>query len=456
MPFGWNATKRSGPRRGKPRGRQRLSTPAYALTLRAAARAIRDGATTSVAHTRALLDRIAATEAEVQAWTHLDPDAALRAAAARDALGPAGPLAGIGVGVKDIIATAGAPTQMGSPIYAGARPAYDAECVARLERAGGFVLGKTVTTEFAFMQPGKTRNPWNRAHTPGGSSSGSAAAVALGHVPAALGTQTNGSVIRPAAFCGVVGFKPTAAALPFTGVALFSPTLDTLGVFARKVADCALLAACLGEPGRIARELVPLERAPRLALLAEFPWTAVGSAQRRELAAAMARLQSAGATVTTVVLPDAWREAHIMLRTIMFCEAARQLGELQSRERERMSGKLNAALDAGRDIDEKAYRAAIARREELIGAAAEWMAPFDAVVSPPANGPAPADLTQTGDPSCCTLWSLLACPAISIPIGLSGEGLPLGMQLAEFAGRDDNLLSVAGWCEEQLGFRGLV
>jgi amidase len=424
------------------------------LTLRAAARAIRDGATSSTAYTRSLLDRIAATDAEVQAWAYLDREAALRAAVACDASGPAGPLAGVGIGVKDIIATTGQPTQMGSPIYAGARPARDAECVARLERAGGFVLGKTVTTEFAFMQPGKTRNPWNPGHTPGGSSSGSAAAVALGQVPAALGTQTNGSVIRPAAFCGVVGFKPTAAALPFAGVAQFSPTLDTLGVFTRNVADCALLAACLSEAGRIAGELATLERPPRLAFLAEFPWTPVGSVQQRELAAALGRLESAGAMVTAVVLPDAWREAHLTLRTIMLCEAARQLGELQARERARMSAKLNAALDEGRSTDDGAYRAALSRRESLIAAASEWMAPFDAIVCAPATGPAPADLAQTGDPSYCTLWSLLACPAISLPIGLSGEGLPLGMQLASFAGSDDMLLAVAGWCEERIAFRG--
>ena len=427
-----------------------------ALTLRAAARAIRDGATTSVAYTRSLLDRIAATDAEVQAWAHLDREAALQAAFACDAPGRAGPLTGVGIGVKDIIATAGQPTQMGSPIYAGVRPAHDAECIARLQRAGGFVLGKTVTTEFAFMQPGKTRNPWNPAHTPGGSSSGSAAAVALGHVPAALGTQTNGSVIRPAAFCGVVGFKPTAAALPFAGVGQFSPTLDTLGVFARNVGDCALLAACLGEPGRVARELALLARPPRLAFLAEFPWSPVGSVQQRELAAAVARLASAGATVTAVVLPNSWREAHLTLRTIMLCEATRQLGELQSRERARMSANLNAALDEGRSLGEDAYRAALSRRKALIAAAAEWMAPFDAVVSAPATGPAPAGLAQTGDPSYCTLWSLLACPAISIPIGLSDVGLPLGMQLASFAASDDMLLAVAGWCEERIPFRGLA
>jgi Asp-tRNA(Asn)/Glu-tRNA(Gln) amidotransferase A subunit family amidase len=157
-----------------------------------------------------------------------------------------------------------------------------------------------------------------------------------------------------------------------------------------------------------------------------------------------------------MVLPDSWREAHLTLRTIMLCEATRQLGELQSRERDRMSANLNAALDEGRSLGEDAYRAALSRREALIAAAAEWMAPFDAVVSPPATGPAPADLAQTGNPAYCTLWSLLACPAISIPIGLSDAGLPLGMQLASFAGSDDMLLAVAGWCEARIPFRGLA
>jgi len=427
----------------------------HTWTLRAAVRAIRAGATSSAAYARALLDRIAATDARVQAWEHLDRDLALRAATACDASGNAGPLAGVGIGVKDIIATANQPTQMGSPIHAGARPESDAECVALLKRAGGFVLGKTVTTEFAFMHPGKTRNPWNAAHTPGGSSSGSAAAVALGHVPAALGTQTNGSIIRPAAFCGVVGFKPTRDTLPFAGIGVFSPTLDTLGVFARNVGDCALLASCLAEPGRIDGDLESLERPPRLGYLAEFPWTPVDPVQQRALETALNALQNAGARVSAVELPADWREAQLTHRTIMRYEGSVQLGDLQTRERDRMSAALNAALDEGRGMGEDAYRAALSRRDSLIAAASAWMAPFDAIVCAPAVGPAPADLAQTGDPSYCTLWTLLACPAISIPIGLTSQGLPLGMQLVAFAGGDDALLAVAHWCEERIAFRGL-
>jgi Asp-tRNA(Asn)/Glu-tRNA(Gln) amidotransferase A subunit family amidase len=426
----------------------------HALSLRAAASAIRAREITSEAYTRALLDRIEATDKEVQAWAHLEAGSALRSARACDAEVSSGQLGGMGIGVKDIIATQAYPTQFGSPIYAGANAPYDAECVMRLQRAGGFVLGKTVTTEFAFMEPNKTRNPWRAAHTPGGSSSGSAAAVALGQVAAALGTQTNGSVIRPAAFCGVVGFKPTHDALPMAGVGAFSPTLDTLGVFARSASDCALLAAVLADEDRIADAPAAAEP-PRLALLAGFPWTALEPAQQRALGDAVRKLEATGARVTEVVLPGACRDAHLTQRAIMFREGAEQLGELQSHERSRMSAKLNAALDEGRAIPEETYRGELARRAEMIATATEWLAPFDAIICAPARGAAPADLGQTGDPACCTLWTLLGFPALTIPIALA-NGMPLGMQLASIAGADDRLLAVGQWCEARLPFRGIV
>jgi len=431
-----------------------VSEAFHRLSLAAAAKAIRAGELTSEVYTRALLERIAATEHDVEAWANLDPELALRAARMSDAEARIGPLAGIGIGVKDIVATKGYPTEFGSPIYAGASAPYDAECITRLERAGGFVLGKTVTAEFSFLHPGKTRNPWRSSHTPGGSSSGSAAAVALGHVPAAIGEQTNGSIIRPAAFCGVVGFKPTRDAIPTDGVHAFSPTLDTLGVFARSVADCARLAACLADDGRVSDELSAVAK-PRLAFLDAFPWATLDTEQQRALRAAVATLEEAGAVVTPVTVPEAWREAHLTLRTIMLHEGANELGELQSRERSRMSAKVNAALDEGRAIIEETYRSALARREVMIPEGTEWLAPFDAVLCAPACGTAPADLTQTGDPACCSLWSLLGFPALSLPIALAG-GLPLGMQLASIAGSDDRLLSAAHWCEMRLPFEGLA
>ena len=436
-----------------------MSGSAHALGLAAAARAIREGTLSSEDYTRGLLERIAASDANVLAWAHLDPAAALGTARTIDRERAAGVvdglLAGIGIGVKDIVATANQPTQLGSPIYAGARPPFDAECVVRLDRAGAFALGKTVTTEFAFLHPGKTRNPWSAAHTPGGSSSGSAAAVALGQVPAAIGTQTNGSMLRPAAYCGVVGFKPTLDALPFDGVNRFSRTLDTLGVFARSVDDCALLASCLADPGRIAAATAA-SVAPRIAFLAAFPWVGTGAEQARAMGVAAAALAEAGARLEEVSLPEAWRDAHRCLRTIMLHEGAQELASLQQHERRRMSAKLNAALDEGRAITDQAYRAALAERGRMIEEAPAWVAAFDAVVSPPTPDTAPADLTQTGDPACCTLWSLLGAPTISLPIALAGNGLPLGLQLSALPGDDDRLLAVARWCEERLPFRGLV
>ncbi len=431
-----------------------------APTLDAAIAALRTGTQSSESLTRGMLDRIAATDANVQSWAYLDREHALvlaRAADARRAAGvETGPLAGIGIGVKDIISTCDQPTQLGSPIFADAQPAFDAECIIRLKRVGGFVLGKTVTTEFAYMQPGKTRNPWQAAHTPGGSSSGSAAAVALGQVPAALGTQTNGSVIRPAAYCGVVGFKPTKDALPFGGVALFSATLDTLGVFARTVADCALVAGALAEGGVPRGRLAPLENAPHLAWLIEFPWCGISTEQRAAAAAAVDLLRRDGATVTPVALPEACVDAHLVHRCIMLREGAHELGALQQRERQRMSAKLNTGLDEGHSIGAAAYAEALARRSAVIGALGNWLAAYDAIITPPAPGTAPAELTQTGDPACCTLWSLAGFPAISVPLALAPNGLPLGLQFAAGPGRDDRLLAVAQWCEARFGFRGLA
>ena len=431
----------------------------HALTLIAAIDAMRSGALSCEALTQSLLDRIDATDANVQAWAWLDRERALGAARTIDARRTsqgASTLEGVPIGVKDIVATAGMPTQMGSPIYAGSIPAHDAECIARLDRAGGTVLGKTVTTEFAFMQPGKTRNPWNAACTPGGSSSGSAAAVALGQVPAAIGTQTNGSMIRPAAYCGVVGFKPGKDLLPFAGVYRFSATMDTLGVFARTVADCALLTAVFAGENAIAPPIEASERAPVLALVTEFPWVATSNEQCEALNVAADMLRAAGARVTAVALPRACADGPTQHRRITLYEAARELGALQDRERGRMSTKLNAALDEGRTIGDAAYADALARRAGILAALTDWLAGFDAVLTPPAPGPAPEDLTQTGDPACCTLWSLAGFPALSLPIALAPNGLPLGMQLAAPPLRDKSLLAAGDWCERQLPFRGLV
>jgi Asp-tRNA(Asn)/Glu-tRNA(Gln) amidotransferase A subunit family amidase len=429
----------------------------FAMRLTDAARATKAGELTAHALAQANLSRVAATDGAVEAWAHLDPARVLSRVEHHDAVVAErrGPLHGIGIGVKDIVDTTEMPTELGSPIYAGRHPPFDAECVARLVRAGGYVFGKTVTTEFACMHPGKTRNPWNPRHTPGGSSSGSAAAVAASHVLGAIGTQTNGSVIRPAAYCGVVGFKPTKDAMPYAGVHVFSATLDQLGVFARDVAGAAQLASVLADPRRVSPVVRFPVRQPRVAALAGFPWTTIDGSAIDAMDAAVTRLRENGAEVVAVELPARWRNANAVHRTIMMREGANALGELQRRERNRMSETLNAALDEGAAISPADYESALRRRNDAIAAFTQWLGGFDAVISPPATGPAPEGLATTGDPACCTLWSLLGFPAITIPIGRAGNGLPLGMQIAAPAGGDDSLIGVAAWCEARLPFAGL-
>ena len=428
-----------------------------ALRLGDAARATVAGQLSARSLAQAHLARIAATEDTLRAWAHLDSERALARAERCDAVsaGRRGPLHGIGVGVKDIIATTSMPTEMGSPIYAGHHPPFDAELVARLTSAGGYVLGKTVTTEFAHMHPGKTRNPWNQRHTPGGSSSGSAAAVAAGQVLCAIGTQTNGSVLRPAAFCGVVGFKPTKDTIPLEGVHIFSATLDQVGTFSRDVAGAALLASALADSVGVAATAAVLVRPPRLGYLAGYPWTAIDGDASRILDGSVARLAGQGAEIVRVDFPAGWHDANRVHRTIMLREGAAALGELQRRERQRMSTPLNAALDEGTAIPNADYEDAMRRRDGAIAAFAHWLSEFDALISPPATGAAPEGLDAPGDPACCTLWSLVGFPAISIPVGLAGNRLPVGMQIVAPTGADDRLLAAAAWCEARLPFATL-
>jgi Asp-tRNA(Asn)/Glu-tRNA(Gln) amidotransferase A subunit family amidase len=271
----------------------------YTLVLCEAACAIRRGELGSEQLTRVLLGRIERRESNVQAFEWIDPQRALDLARRADRQFKSGDkpgvLHGIPLGIKDIIATRGIPTAMGSPIYAGHVPAQSAALVRRAEDAGAFVLGKTVTTEFAYFTPGKTRNPWNPAHTPGGSSSGSAAAVAMGFLPGAVGTQTNGSMIRPAAFCGVVGFKPTAGFIALTGVHPFSPSLDQPGVFTRSVADAACLAAAIAEPEAGLGVDVPVLEPPRLAAVRSPVWHLAESYAQEHFLKMVARLRLVGA-----------------------------------------------------------------------------------------------------------------------------------------------------------------
>jgi len=424
--------------------------------LREAAMALRAGSVSARAYCEGLLARIRDREPQVQAWATLDARRALALAQSRDdergSGATRGPLHGIPVGVKDIIDTADLPTQMGSPVFDGHRPADNAPLVDRLLAAGAYVLGKTVTTEFAFMHPGKTRNPWNPAHTPGGSSSGSAAAVAAGMVPGAIGTQTNGSVIRPAAFCGVVGFKPSFGLIPCAGTLQFSGTLDQIGVFTRSVADAAALASALAEGDSIASDMGEARGAPRIAFLANYPWNAAEPDAAAQFHATLQRLAAAGASVEELRLASAFDDAQRVHRTIMVYEGARQHAPRRALHRARMSAALNAVIDEGLGISDADYARARARAGEIRARALDLFEHCDAVASLSAPGVAPARLDTTGDPSFCTLWSLTGSPAVTLPTGLSAGGLPFGMQLAARTGADDSLLRVARWCESAIGF----
>jgi amidase len=425
---------------------------ARAGDLKATVEALSDGTLTARAYCESCLARFRANEAVIKAWVVLDQDRARGIAATRDVRDAQGPLHGIPVGVKDLFDTDDLPTEMGSPAFVGNQPTRNAQVVERIVAAGGYALGKTVTTEFAFMHPAETRNPWNPRHTPGGSSSGSAAAVAAGHVPVAIGTQTNGSVIRPAAYCGVVGFKPTLDTLPIQGALPFAQTLDHVGVFARSVADAAYFMAYLAEPGTFSAEVDALSRPPKVAVLPRFPWNSAERDAAAQLQATLGRLAAAGTEVQALDLPEEFDDAKRVHRTIMYYEGAREHAPRQAVHRRVFSAELNAAIDEGLATSHDEYRAALAKRASLTEMALDLFADCDAIASLPAPGAAPARLDMTGDPSFCTLWTLLGFPAVTIPTGLSDAGLPYGIQLAGPAREDTRLLRVALWCEAAVGF----
>jgi Asp-tRNA(Asn)/Glu-tRNA(Gln) amidotransferase A subunit family amidase len=434
--------------------------PLYCMGLDEAGKALRDGSLSSEDLTRALLERIAAREDRVQAFQWIDPEHALALARARDERlrqgGPAGVLHGAPVGVKDIIDTQGILTRMGSPIFESNLPSSSAAVVERLEQAGAFVMGKTVTTEFAYYAPGKTRNPWNPAHTPGGSSSGSAAAVAVGFVPAAVGTQTNGSVIRPAAFCGVVGYKPTAGTIPASGVRPFSVSLDQVGVFGRSVPDVALLAAVLSSGdgsgnGGIPGDVAAAARPPRLIAVRSPVWDLASAPMQEHFRATVERLRVAGADVLEHELPESFADAHAVHRTIMYGEGAREFESLQRTNRKQLSAVLNQLIDEGLRITDSALIESLGHRRRLKRELGEFLRGYDGIVTPPAPDEAPADLSQTGNPTFCTIWTLCETPAVTIPTGFGPRGLPLGLQIVGPAFADGNLLGVAAWCDERVG-----
>lgn len=424
-----------------------------------AARGIAAGAFSSEQLVEACLARTRAAEPEVQAWQFLEPEHALAQARARDLDRregrPCGPLHGVPVGIKDIIDTADMPTEDGTVLHAGRLPDRDAVVVSMLRAAGAVIMGKTVTTECATYSPGKTRNPHHPAHTPGGSSSGSAAAVAAGMAPLALGSQTNGSVIRPAAFCGVYGFKPTHGLIPRHGILKLSRSLDHVGFFARTLEDIALLGEQLVGHDERDGDTRPRARLPFLRTLAEEPpltpqlalvrtpiWDRAAGETRDafdELAGVL------GAQCQVQELPESLGEVWDWHRTIMEAEMALNLDLEWDKGRDRLSESLRAQLARGREVRALDYQRALARIPALNQGFEEVFARFDAILTPSAPGTAPEGLGATGDPAFCTLWTLCGMPALNVPLMRGGNGLPLGVQLVGARHDDARLLRTARW-----------
>ncbi len=421
-----------------------------ALGAIAAAARIRDGSLTPTTLVAACLERIAAREETVRAWTHLDPEAALVQARARDTETAGGPLHGVPVAVKDVFDTHDMPTEYGTPLYAGHRPARDAAVVALARAAGAVVLGKTVTTEFATFAAGATRNPHDPTRTPGGSSSGSAAAVADGMVPLAFGSQTAGSVIRPASYCGIVGYKPSFGRLPRSGLWPLSDSLDTVGVYARSVDDAALLAAAAGALGGEAATPRPLARPPRIGLYRSPEWEWAEPPMRAAVEAAATALAQAGAEVREVASPpgfEALADAHW---TILGYEVARAMAHERAVHGDRLTDGLREFTDRHAALSESEYRPALALAQDARARLEEVFAGVDVVLSAAAPGEAPAGLETTGDPVMNRVWTLLHTPCVTIPAGRGPGGLPLGVQIAGRIGDDGLTLAAARWAAERL------
>jgi len=402
---------------------------------------------------QACLARIDKRDAEVGAWAYLDRDSILREAKDRDGK-PQGPLYGLPVGIKDVIDTAGLPTEYGSKIYRGHRPARDASCVALVRRAGGIVFGKTVTTEFALFQPGKTKNPHNPAHSPGGSSSGSAAAVADFQVPVAFGTQTSGSTIRPAAFCGVVGYKPTFSLFTAAGVRALAPSLDTLGLMSRTVEDLFLMTRVLFGHDQI------LSKSPgrriRLALCRTPFWAAASVDQQAAFDNCARELAAAGVSIEEIDLPDWFSSLGEDHQSIMASEIARNfISENSPSTQELLSPRMREIIDEGWKVHIESYlkiRARVSRARIEFSTIAK---PFDAIMVPSAPGEAPK-LANTGDPVFNRVWTLLGIPAVTLPVGFGTHGLPLGVQCLGRADEDHDLLATCRELEKMLGARCAV
>jgi Asp-tRNA(Asn)/Glu-tRNA(Gln) amidotransferase A subunit family amidase len=429
------------------------------LTLAQAAADIREGRIASLELVSDCLRRVDEVDGQVGAWAFLDREHALAQARAADderKQGKAlGPLHGVPIGVKDIFDTADMPTEFGSPLWSGRTPRRDAAAVARLRAAGAVILGKTVTTEYAYYHPGKTKNPHDPERTPGGSSSGSAAAVAALMVPGAIGSQTNGSVIRPAAFCGVVGYKPTHGLIPRSGALLLSRALDHVGVFARTVEDAALLAEVLvacdeEDPDTRARARPPLAAVaasepplpPRFAFVRTPVWPQAEPATGPAFAEL---IEALGHSASEVELPATFERVIDLHRIVMDVEMAHNLHRDYQRGGDKLSAGLRKLIERGRTHTAVDYQGALAGAAALNQSLDAVFDEYDAILTPAAPGEAPRGLGSTGNPVFCTTWTYLGTPTVTLPLLQGENGMPIGVQLVGRRGNDARLLRTGRW-----------
>ena len=441
----------------------------HELTVAQAAAQIARRQLSPVALMESLLSRAAMAEPSLKIWVTLDVDVALEAARESEreleTAGPRGPLHGVPIGIKDIYYTEGMKTTACSPIYADFVPEYDATTVALLKRAGAIVMGKTVTTQFACGDPPPTRNPWNPAHTPGGSSSGSAVGVAARIFPAALGSQTAGSVLRPASYNGVVGLKPTFGRISRYGVVPVAWSLDTMGTFTRTVEDAALMLRSLAghdpldfsSSTRAAPDFTAAigaqQSPPRIGFLREFYYDSAEDEVRAHTDDVVKRLKQAGAELEDVTVPtdfDTLLSAH---RVIMTVEAASVHQADFAARPDDYAPNVRSVVEAGMLTPAVSYVQAQRLRRRFRRDMEEAIGPFDVILTPSTVSPAPRDLGTTGDPKFQTPWTTCGFPSITLPSGLSEAGLPMGIQLAAAPFAEEALLAVAHWCEQALATR---
>jgi Asp-tRNA(Asn)/Glu-tRNA(Gln) amidotransferase A subunit family amidase len=441
----------------------------YALTLTEAARSVRERRLTPVELVDATLARIERLDGAIKAWATVDRGGAHAAAVELEREAREGrfrgPLHGVPVGIKDIFYTSGLATEAGSKALAGFVPDYDAEAVARLKRAGAIVMGKLATTEFALLDPAVTCNPWNLEHTPGGSSSGSAAAVAARMCQAAIGSQTIGSTIRPSAYCGIIGMKPSYGRISRYGMLPLAPSLDHVGIFARSVADAAaMLGAMAGEDSRDRASLAvasddyvhaaaqPAPEPFRIALMPKAFDDRAAAETRDAVGAAVARLAAAGARIETVDEPASF--AYIAASTIV--ELSAEAGEVHRErfaEKKHLYGpKISEYVQRGLETPAWEYIRSLELQQRFRREVDRLLARFDAILTPATPAPAPAGIGSTGDPSFNLPWSLSGHPVIALPCGLAPAGLPISIQLTGAALEEGRLLGLARWCEEVLAF----